>query len=57
MTKSHGPEDCTQKFTHILQKSNNAIPTVFGLINAFTTGNPFWGQSYLDLVQGGVAGH
>ena len=25
-------------------------------ISAFTTGNPFWGQNYLKLVQGGVWG-
>ena len=22
----------------------------------FTTGNPFWGQNYLELVQGGICG-
>ena len=26
------------------------------LLNPFATGNPFWGQHYLDLVWGGVRG-
>ena len=25
-------------------------------LNPFTTGNPFWGQNYLDIVWGGVRG-
>ena len=36
-------------------KKKKPIQTVFGY-NAFTTGNPFQGQIYLELVQGGVLG-
>ena len=46
---------CTSEVDNIFrelqpQDANDfCFPTILGF-NAFTTGNPFWGQNYLDLV-------
>ena len=33
-----------------------ALKSIQYVLNAFTTGNPFWGHIYLNLVQGGIWG-